>query len=817
VRVVLSTNRNSQCSTNLNLVRIGSLWSNTFRDTHPYNYTISPNVNTRQQFSTNHTADTSAAAAACKLNQYVAQADALALKSAIDTDTTTNAQVETLLNDWNIVLKQLSGGSHQQHQPHLIAPYVSVVDDLVRTILLNHSKHTHKNKALALDVGLAAWSRRTSDESCTRAQALFDLYDSFAHTTSVHRRRAHYNLLLLTWSRSFDKTAPVQMLAILKQMSHEGETCGTRLVDARALDRLLAAFAKQGNVEQVRRLWKLRNDSDIAPTSFSYTWHIKAYRVAYDQLQQLTVREEDNDLDSKTKQQSARQAALELFAENMDAYAQSRNEALLPHVSTLQLLIGMLDAHQGLELLERALQFEVTVVGKVGSLVNELVYSSVMQNLVRANQVEIAEKLLLRLLDQNHLKAKAKHFGIIMNGYSKRNSPGALRRLEAMISLLENPASSYRSCLNVVMYTILMEAYLTVLPDASVSPIERTFQRMSNLSTSIPELRPDLFSYTCLMKAHIQQKSPGFAVKVQQLMDEIVSELRFQNDDLSVARGVCINAWAKSDAPDKVMHAERIFGRTPRPNTILCNTLIAVYADQRRPADAIALLDRMLTEFDNGVNRHCQPDHVTFMSVLQAIKRSGGADSWEMALQIFERMMLGNKRDELASKPVTDIVATLFLVLASRLNSSDNHIEAGKVLKYMEAHGISHSERSAHALLKACRVVTGDVHQKRAAFCLVTKSLVQLGPKATSELYVSVLIACLAMIDNEGERSEMLVDLFRMCDREGLVTDNVLTALQRVLSSERLRQLFATGCVSVPFVAIESNVRAASESNVRVV
>jgi pentatricopeptide repeat protein len=335
-------------------------------------------------------------------------------------------------------------------------------------------------------------------------------------------------------------------------------------------------------------------------------------------------------------------------------------------------------------LLQKSLNFEKKHPEARG-LVDEQTIFYVLQNFVIGGQVEKADKLLTICQSLDSIQLSPKCYGIVMNGYAKQKSRESLKRIEDLLNILEEArlqgSSFVITPLNCYTYNILMNAYVGVLGKQSANAVQQTIERMRNISVRLKDnsLRPNLACYTTLMKAYMLERQPGFALKVNAVLDEMKLDKYYLEQpakERMYLDSMAIDAWSKSGDAQAILRARQIFDAIDQPNTVIYSTLCNIYAGVGDVDEVFRLYEDMQSDFNSVKNKGCQPNMHTYSTILNALQKSNRPDAIEKAEQIFSAIPL----------PDTVAYSTFINILAKKgdvekaldlLQRMQSHFEAG--------------------------------------------------------------------------------------------------------------------------------------------
>jgi pentatricopeptide repeat protein len=287
-------------------------------------------------------------------------------------------------------------------------------------------------------------------------------------------------------------------------------------------------------------------------------------------------------------------------------------------------------------------------------LVDDDCFFLAIYNYARLDQIEQAEELLAWCKATEHVRRPHRNcYGVIMNAYAKRRTIEALKKIEEMLTLLEeermqkNPTSIRKQALDCYKYNILMNAYMRVYGVQSIQAVKQTFDRMADMAKRLDDdsLRPNLACYTTLMKAYMLRPKSGFALEANAILDRLRSEANYvlqPAKERQYLENMVIDAWSKSNDPDALNRARQIFNAMEEPNSVAYNSLCNLYAEVGDIDEVFRLYEAMQADFDSGMNTTCCPDVHTYATILKALQKSNRPDAIEKAEQVFKLIPLPN-------------------------------------------------------------------------------------------------------------------------------------------------------------------------------
>jgi len=354
------------------------------------------------------------------------------------------------------------------------------------------------------------------------------------------------------------------------------------------------------------------------------------------------------------------------------------------------------------------------------------------------------------------------------NKFSKGSNAKKQIELETEYGLPPNSHSQ-----NILMESIIKSGAKDA-PEQALGILTAMENKLKNGERS---LKPDVCSYIAVIKAHVKYKRRNIEAKTDELLARVWDLNRNHGGDKpDIALYNCaMNAYASIHSFRVLKKVKDLLQRMesgeteglPKPNLITYNTVIKAMRNGNKEREAIfaeAILSKL--ESLGKKNPKLLPDNYSYTSVITAYARSSLSNKAEKALQIVERMMECQRKDE-GSAVIT-----------------------------------SHTFNAA---LNSCAFVKGSGEQKARAFEIATKLdklRTESGELGDSTWYGTMLRACSSLIA-PSEYREKMVDLFfqEACDK-GCVGILVLQQLTFAATPEQqirlLDQKFDEGdCVEL--------------------
>jgi pentatricopeptide repeat protein len=618
------------------------------------------------------------------------------------------------------------------------------------------------------------------------------------HSNFVWHRRNVYNALLLAWSRCPVPAAPEACDAWLSTMKAEEAKYRyqSRLVNVHAYNYVLASHAIRPNTARVEELWsEMTSSSFIQPNAQSYDALIKAY-------QRLSNAGSESGGNSRIR-------VREIFREQLRVYRslQVKKISTRPMPLTLARVLSLhtYAPDEARAMLDAALELEQDRPECRG-LANIRHVALVLNALTGEDRVEEAERLLSNIIrlyetDSNrHLRPDKKVFGIVMDGYAKRgNGLESLEKVEAILANLEDrlvkshtPATQhFDDDMDATVYNILMTAYFRAWPNDAVNKIQLVIERMERVAKQVNKetLLPDSISYTILIKALGRRAAPGYEHEVESVLSGMEQQPRPAAKPKMNAYCEALRSWAHSANPNASARVRDMLNAIESPTTVCFNIALGAYGRRGEVDEVMATLRRMKDDSESGRNRLCQPDTLTYTSVLLALTKPARVSSinrWEKALECFDDMSDSFLKGDDRCRPNQKCIGALLEVLRTSDEAREKHVAAQDLLKRLGRLGLPQGRTTAVAIISACGGTIGskEVRLESTTFII---SLIKSLPRAhlSDETYRAALESCHRLLfDDEDDRVRVVSRVFVMCKDSGHVSMPVLETLRSICPSD---------------------------------
>ena len=428
---------------------------------------------------------------------------------------------------------------------------------------------------------------------------------------------------------------------------------------------------------------------------------------------------------------------------------------------------------------------------------NAVSYGTVIDAWAQSGEYQAAleaEGILRRVqvLQDGSVHANVRMYSSVINAHAKSRRPGSAKKAERLLKDMEL-SNNVRP--NAYCYTSVIDAWAKTRSKGSTSRAVSILDRLLiKYRGGDKSMRPSVVSFAAVMDAWASSGEGVFAAKQA---EELLRGLEEGSVDGLGPNVYCytnvIKAWARSGTPECGEKAEAVYRRmlvrltedwTKNPHDrSLCPNAVAATAVMNswvrsRQKDAAyhaeKILDEMESMFQDG-NNMMRPDFVAYSSVIRAWAQSSLDGSALMAEAVFRRMVDDYQRGNIHSVPSASVFK---MVVGAYLQSGGN----GEVKRAVEvtlwADGLAESLGLID--LKA------DSHIAREVLMAIVGKLSDL------ELMGEKSGWC----DGLNELNQTIKPIFDICCETGALNDEVLLALQGVLSPEFFRSLL--GAFNLP-------------------
>ena len=218
-------------------------------------------------------------------------------------------------------------------------------------------------------------------------------------------------------------------------------------------------------------------------------------------------------------------------------------------------------------------------------------------------------------------------FGAVINAWSNAdNEYGTAEHAESFLGRMEDlflnrKSSNPREMLSVIAYNLVIDAWSRRSGKDTAERADKILRRLLNnyQLTNNMFLRPDVISYTGVMKSYVNRPDGG--EKALQILEEMNAQFGDGNVKArpdAKALAVVIDACAKSGL---MKDAEYILnGIDDSEKTfVLFNTIMSGYKSKGLGREAEAILRRMIDLSEIAGWKRCSPDVVSYSLCIEAV------------------------------------------------------------------------------------------------------------------------------------------------------------------------------------------------------
>jgi len=423
-----------------------------------------------------------------------------------------------------------------------------------------------------------------------------------------------------------------------------------------------------------------------------------------------------------------------------------------------------------------------------------------------------SERLLNRLLSMYdklgyiELRPAPLVFGTVIDAWAKaddrpESAEHAESLLDRMVDLfLHKKSRNKREMISNIAYNLVIDAWSrrsgkwSAKGDGTTDTAERAENILRRLvsnyhMTNNSLLRPDVISYTGVMKAYVHHPNGG--KKVLELLSEMNDEYRGGNAKarpdmkcIAVAMDACVKSGATSEA-------ERLLNNMDdsKKNCLMFNTIISGYAQEGRVAEAEAVLQRMISLSEDGGWERCAPDTISYTLCLKACGKSTSPERVPRARAILDECIRRYQSGKNKSKP-SNVIFNDFADIISNSDEPDKVTDVLALFEKMESTGEEPSLISFNILIKTCaNETTESDERKRNALQIAASafnSLPSVGLNADSITYTGMMHVLLNLMNDSPEKVNAISGIFRQCCDEGYLNQHILNVLTSATSEDDL-------------------------------
>jgi len=664
-----------------------------------------------------------------------------------------------------------------------------------------------------------------------------------------------YNHVLSCWSRSTDSNAEIEAKTLLERMSLPLETYARP--DVFSYNNLLNLHANRGNVDKAEALLKKMDEPDhtIPPDAYSYTIVMNAFQKKF------TTSGSERDMKDPTKAEELLSRLVKKFEEShysdinlrpthvtfgtvLSMYAaadrilkedMSRGDVTRKWWSR-NILSGA-DKQKmgwGAENAERILEWMIALkekgkrktVGKKDKtdnnpvddliLVNNRHFLTVIDAWAKAGKGVMGaircERLLERLenLYQSSggdpkLRPGPKHFGAVIDAYSRADDrESTAEHAEKFLDKSEDlflHSTNPNDVLSNIVYNLVIDAWSRRIGHKSGERGNEVLRRMikNYKQTKNPSLRPDVISYTGVMKAYVTHPDGG--KEALQILDEMKEQFKSGNVNAKPdfkAYAVAIDACVRNGLS---IEAERLLDELDdsAKNQTIFNTVMNGYRIEGRGQEAETVLKRMIELADRGYRR-CSPNSVSFGVCMEAWGRSKSRLKVHACKELLKQCVSRYQSGDSTCKPNLLHFHALAGAITS-IGSQDRVSDVLSLFEKMEEQGIKPNRVTFNILIKTCASVFESEDAKKNALQVAISafnSLESLGISADSITYTSMANVIKHLVNHPDEKLNAFKGIFMRSCEHGFLNQHIINVMAECTTAEQFQAI--TGMSSIETV-----------------
>jgi len=306
--------------------------------------------------------------------------------------------------------------------------------------------------------------------------------------------------------------------------------------------------------------------------------------------------------------------------------------------------------------------------------------------------------------------------------------------------------------------------------------------------TGNEHMRPDVISYTGVMKAYIN--SPAGGEKALELLDEMNDEYMNGNRGAkpdTKAISVVIDACIKNGLSTE---AERLFSDIDdsEKSIVMFNTILTGYKNEGRCHEAESVLRRMITLSDEGY-ANCSPNTLSYYLCIVALSKGKDEERATRGRILFNESIQRYRGGDSSCEPSTD----LFNALAQVFSHSDMSCRENEVLtllEEMESNGCTPTLESFNILIHTCsRAEANNTRNALQIAASAYNALDAAGLTADSVTYMSMIRAILNLMNDSEGKVQALAALFKKCCEGGFLNQHMINILAQDTSSDEFQSI----------------------------
>jgi len=620
---------------------------------------------------------------------------------------------------------------------------------------------------LIVNTAIQAWGKLGNS---TRAEELVKRMIQRDHAEFAPNY-ATYVSLIDAFGRSGDAEKAIHWLGrIPNNMSRPSTLSATRIHNG-----VLNAFARNGQAEEaVAYLKKMKDQLQIEPDSYSYSAIMQAWK--------------NSDLpDARFRVE----ALLDAVKEN---YQAQRQEMQAPNKTVTGVAMSMAVSPESCEnMLNNLVQMYLDSNRNKLFEPNARHFMTVMNMYAKTGQPNRTEEVFQKMEELYRdgiasCRPTYRAYMTLVDAYCKQ---GTLKSCHYARKLLDRLEPLFGKDLNNWGYNMVMDAFIKTTKDSMYA--EELFHRMLEMSEMYPGLTPDKVTYTCLMKAWIQEGKPGYFDRVENLLTRMERSQQKSATPDQVTFGVVLDGLAQSGLRDTDNRAnvvlQRMLDQGVEPNRVIFNSLLSIRVKQRGPVGAEELL-RLMDTMDIG--HQCRPSAENFNTIILSWARSGRSDEcFEASMRLFEDQVNRFIGGEYLCKPQETTLTAILSALASSSNS--NKAERTRVLlnTFEQQFSVVPNRIILSSVINVCSKEIGEEAARQEALALAVSTFQLIRHSHASNdsdaaIYGALLDACYNLPSSHEGKENAMSDAFKTICEDGQMQPSVLYIFRRAFPNSPL-------------------------------
>ena len=399
------------------------------------------------------------------------------------------------------------------------------------------------------------------------------------------------------------------------------------------------------------------------------------------------------------------------------------------------------------------------------------------------------------------LKPNHQCFVFCVDAWARSSQHDATKNAERILNKMESifldDSVGENDRMNNFAYNILASMWAKTGQRGSSELIRDIIRHLTDLSnqTNNEGLAPDKFTYTSLMRALVNEKSPGNLEKCIAVLDrmeefaERMGKESIMPDEMAYA--TIMNGYSRDGNVQKV---ESLIRRMKQKNIqctdMVYNILLSAIVKSKAHnvgESAEEILRQMEQESEDG-NSSCRPSIVSYITCLKALSRSHSPNKINRAIKLLDEVVQKFESGDECFRPSDRVLGSVLDVIAKSDEPHKVSMCLNMIDRMQKEYGVTANRVAHNIVLSACahHVDPSNNEQLRHEVLKTAVSTFQelsrLGSLggADSSSYRYLFLVVDNFIQDGGERMASMEDLWDKCCKDGQVNQWVLQALFKV-------------------------------------